>query len=106
MTELVLPLEQAGAIVRRPDPAHGRILRIEFTSTGERLLARAIEIAGKVEEELLAGLTERDRNHLGRSFRKLMANAETFDSDRRRRSRKGRGSNATKKSGPMRGRAR
>jgi len=76
MTELIAPLEKKGAIVRRPDPDNNRILRIELTAAGDRLFAKATEVALRLEQELLEGFDERDLVLLNRMFVELTAKAE------------------------------
>jgi DNA-binding MarR family transcriptional regulator len=79
MTELITPLEQKGAIVRRPDAANNRILRIELTAEGERIFAKGTEIAIRIERELLEGFDERELARLNRTFTELIAKAEAHD---------------------------
>jgi DNA-binding MarR family transcriptional regulator len=76
MTELIAPLEQRGSIVRRPDPANARILRIELTAEGRRLFARGTEIAMRLERELLEDFDERELARLNRAFTTLTQKAE------------------------------
>jgi len=76
MTELLAPLEKRGAIVRRPDPANNRILRIELTPAGIRLFEKGTEIAVRMERELLEGFQEQDLLTLRRLFGDLIASAE------------------------------
>lgn len=76
MTELIAPLEKRGAIVRQPDPGNNRILRIELTSSGERLFDKGTEIAIQLERELLEGFAQKDIEQLNRSFNELLAKAE------------------------------
>jgi DNA-binding MarR family transcriptional regulator len=76
MTELIAPLEERGAITRRPDPANNRILRIELTAEGERVFAKGTEIAIRIERELLEGFDERALARLNRAFNDLIAQAE------------------------------
>ena len=76
MTELIAPLEKKGAIVRRPDPANNRILRIELTAVGERLFANGTEVALRVEQELLEGFEPPELAHLNRLLTKLTSAAE------------------------------
>lgn len=76
MTELISPLEQKGAIAKRPDPANNRILRIRLTAAGERLFARATEIAIRFEEELLGGIDDRELQRLNQALDELTRRAE------------------------------
>jgi len=76
MTELIAPLEKDNAIVRRPDGANNRILRIELTAAGERLFAKATQIAIRMERELLAGFDERELARMNQVFEALIATAE------------------------------
>lgn len=77
MTELIAPLELRGAIARRPDPDHNRILRIELTAAGERLFARAAEVGARMQRELFAGLDASDVARLNATFTDLIARAES-----------------------------
>ena len=76
MTELIAPLEKDGAIVRRPDPANNRILRIELTPAGERLFTKATHVAIRMERELLEGFDERELTRMNQMFEALIATAE------------------------------
>jgi len=76
MSELIAPLERSGAIVRRRDPENNRILRIELTVAGQRLFARATDIAIRVEQELIKGFAQADLAHLNRLLGDLTAAAE------------------------------
>jgi DNA-binding MarR family transcriptional regulator len=76
MTELIAPLEKDGAIVRRPDPANNRILRIELTAAGERLFTKATHVAIRMERELLESFDERELTRMNQMFEALIATAE------------------------------
>jgi DNA-binding MarR family transcriptional regulator len=76
MTELIAPLERSGAIARKPDPRNNRILRIELTAAGERLFAKATQVAIRMERELLAGFDERELARMNQMFEALIATAE------------------------------
>jgi len=77
MTELIAPLEKKGAIVRKPDPANNRILRIEMTTAGERLFAKGTELAIRLERELLDGFDARELAAVNLFFGELTAKAES-----------------------------
>jgi DNA-binding MarR family transcriptional regulator len=77
MTELIAPLEQRGAIARRPDPENNRILRIGLTAAGERLFARGVEVGKRIERDLFAGFDEGELARLDRTFTDLIARAES-----------------------------
>ena len=76
MTELIAPLEKNGEIVRRPDPANNRILRIELTAAGERLFVKATQVAIRMERELLASFEDRELTRMNQVFEALIATAE------------------------------
>jgi DNA-binding MarR family transcriptional regulator len=76
MTELIAPLEKSGAITRRPDAGNNRILRIELTALGERLFAKAAEIAIRLERELYEDFDERELGRLNRLLTELTVKAE------------------------------
>ena len=77
MTELIAPLEQRGAIARRPDPDNNRILRIVLTAAGERLYARGAEVGQRLERELFSSLDENERPRLNETLNELIARAES-----------------------------
>ncbi|MHB1808831.1 MAG: MarR family winged helix-turn-helix transcriptional regulator [Solirubrobacteraceae bacterium] len=58
------PLEQAGLISRRRDPADRRRHLVALTSAGERQLEQATRAQQRAEDELFAGLTQRQRETL------------------------------------------
>ena len=53
---IVRNLVRRGAITTEPDPVHGRILRLEITPKGRRLLAKCKVAAARIETRLLAGM--------------------------------------------------
>jgi DNA-binding MarR family transcriptional regulator len=76
MSELIAPLEENGAIVRRPDPGNNRILRIELTAAGKKLFAKGTDAAIRIEKELLDGLDARDLAAANRLLGALTTKAE------------------------------
>jgi len=58
---IVANLERAGALVRKPHEVHGRILEIELTDKGKKLLGASRERAHGVEGELVKGLSAEEQ---------------------------------------------
>ena len=54
MQALLANLERDGLLQRRPDPAHGRILRSELTAKGTKVLTQAHRAVRAVEEILVS----------------------------------------------------
>jgi DNA-binding MarR family transcriptional regulator len=54
-------LADAGWIDRRPHPVHGRIVLLELTGDGQRVLHDAIEIAGRLEALVTRDISASDR---------------------------------------------
>ncbi len=54
---IVANLERAGFVRRRPHPSHGRILLVELSPAGARLLDRCRARVQALEDELLAGVS-------------------------------------------------
>jgi DNA-binding MarR family transcriptional regulator len=79
IVDLIGPLERDGLIKRREAPEHRRILRINLTTAGEQLLARALIVASDLEKELLAGLTVAELARLHQGLTKLLASAEVHE---------------------------
>ena len=65
-------LEQAGLIMRGPDPQDRRGTLITLTAAGRRLVDRTTEAHLANERRLLAGLSEAELKRLGALLRKLM----------------------------------
>jgi len=66
MQVLVAGLESSGLVVREPHPNHGRILLVSLTTEGQHALRRAREVARRVQEEMVAGLSESESESLSR----------------------------------------
>lgn len=58
---IVANLERAGALVRTPHEVHGRILEIDLTDKGRKMLAAGRERAHGVERELGKGLSAEEQ---------------------------------------------
>jgi DNA-binding MarR family transcriptional regulator len=64
MNPIVRALEDRHLIQRARDPFHRRILRIEMTESGRRLLATATKVVSRVEARMLRGIEGADRERL------------------------------------------
>jgi len=105
IVDLIQPLEKAGWIRRRPDPEHGRILRIELTASGERLVERVIPVARSLEEELFSSLTAEQVEHLREGLMQLLVSAQAHEShplSRRARSKQPRAKTTLRQNGRSR----
>jgi DNA-binding MarR family transcriptional regulator len=58
---IVNNLERMAALVRKPHPEHGRIIELELTEKGKRLLKASRERAHGVERELAQGLSQEEQ---------------------------------------------
>lgn len=58
---IVANLARAGALSRRPHEVHGRILEIELTDKGKKLLSASRERAHAIERDLARGLTTEEQ---------------------------------------------
>ena len=76
MTELIALLEKRGLIARTPDSSNNRILRIELTATGDKLYAKATELAIRLERELFESFAPGEVDELNGLFARLIASAE------------------------------
>ncbi|QRN94370.1 MarR family transcriptional regulator [Archangium violaceum] len=56
MQGILANLERDGLLVRQADPEHGRILRSELTSHGQKVLARAHRIVHEVEHVMISSV--------------------------------------------------
>lgn len=58
---IVANLARAGALSRRPHEVHGRILEIELTDKGKKLLSASRERAHAIERDLARGLSAEEQ---------------------------------------------
>ncbi|WFB11139.1 MarR family transcriptional regulator [Streptomyces sp. LX-29] len=65
VTTLVDALEAHGSVRRAPDPANRRVIRIELTDTGRSALRALRDARRAAAEDVLAPLSERQREMLG-----------------------------------------
>ena len=61
MNEVIAILQEKGLVTKSPDPNHGRILRLEVTAAGERLLAKCDREVAEMEEQMLGELSGDER---------------------------------------------
>jgi DNA-binding MarR family transcriptional regulator len=64
MQALIVGLEGAGFLIRRPHATHGRILRAFLTSTGSRVLSQAHGVVSAIHHVMLATLSPPHRKLL------------------------------------------
>jgi DNA-binding MarR family transcriptional regulator len=57
MQAILVNLERAGLITRRPHPEHGRIIMTELTEAGHTAVAAGAKAADAVERQMLSGLS-------------------------------------------------
>ncbi len=69
MSEAIRALVQKGYVRRDAHPTHGRILRVELTQEGQRVLAACDHVADAIEEQMLRELTPRERERLHKHLR-------------------------------------
>lgn len=77
MADLVTALERGNHIERRRDPDNRRQLLISLTPTGQELLARYAGPVAAIEERMVAGLDDDDRER----FRDYLATARAALAD-------------------------
>lgn len=70
---IVKNLARDGAIVRTPHAVHGRILEIDLTEKGRRLLAEGRQRAHALEDELSDGLTAAEERVVRRWLARVAA---------------------------------
>jgi DNA-binding MarR family transcriptional regulator len=75
MVSLIDQLEGAGLARRRPSATDRRAREIAITPKGRRLLQRARGLSSQVEDEVLAGLTAKERRELLALLRRALDSA-------------------------------
>jgi DNA-binding MarR family transcriptional regulator len=81
MTNRLDRLEARGLIGRRPDPEDGRARRIRLTAQGRDRADTAVADLLDRERQLLAGLSEPDRDRLAELLRTVVVNFESRAAD-------------------------
>lgn len=76
MTGRLDRLERAALIVRAPDPDDRRALRVSLTAQGLELIDEAVAAGLGPQREVLAALSEEDRERLGDLLRTLLGELE------------------------------
>jgi DNA-binding MarR family transcriptional regulator len=74
---LLNSLEQAGHVRRRPDPGDRRRHVVRLTAAGRHALARAELAQSELEDEILGGLSPRERANLRGLLARALAAADT-----------------------------
>ncbi len=69
MNGILVNLENAGLVVRRSHPEHGRILRSFLSETGQELVSKAHVVVDNIERRMLEGLGREDRQRLLEALR-------------------------------------
>ena len=77
MVSLIDQLESAGLATRRPSATDRRAREIGITAKGRRLLERARGLISETEDEVLAGLTTKERGELVGLLRRALESAPT-----------------------------
>src|SRR4249920_3525759 len=81
LTKRLDRMEEAGLVVRRPDPTDRRGTRVRLTRQGRTAIDRAVQDHGRNEDVLLRRLSPTDRRTLDRLLRRLLADFETAATD-------------------------
>jgi MarR family transcriptional regulator for hemolysin len=75
-------METVGLVTRRRDPTNRRVHQVELTAAGEKLFFSLLQRVVAFDEQLRAGFSERDLNHLRRLLDGMAANATAGDHER------------------------
>ena len=75
MVSLIDELEREGLARRRPHPDDRRARQVSITPKGRRRLEQARKLASEAEDEVLGGLSDRERSDLLRLLRRAFSSA-------------------------------
>ncbi len=73
MVQHIDHLEQHGLVKRTPSPRDRRAHEIVLTDKGREVLAQALELAHRVQVEILAPLSEGEQTQLNHLMNRLLA---------------------------------
>lgn len=79
VTRLVKQFESEGLLTRRQDPADNRYTLAALTEAGQSAAGEIERSHRRFQQQLLAGVAERDRQAMLRVLRRFRANAATED---------------------------
>jgi DNA-binding MarR family transcriptional regulator len=79
IVEVIRPLERRHLLKREPSPEHRRILHTRLTPAGEKLLLEGLEVAARIERELLTGLTTEQLAAFSEALARLWDRAEKHE---------------------------
>jgi DNA-binding MarR family transcriptional regulator len=77
MHKLVTDLEHRGLLTLRPRAGHGRILATELTDQGRRAVADADAHTQGIEDRMIAGLDEQQRQQLSDLLQQCITDLDT-----------------------------
>jgi MarR family transcriptional regulator, organic hydroperoxide resistance regulator len=66
-------MAEAGLVVRRPDPADARLVRLHLTARGRAVREPVLEARAALERQAIATLTAAEREHLRSALTKIIA---------------------------------
>ena len=76
-------LEREGLIRRFPDESDQRINRVALTQAGLDLARECCRRIAVLDEQMIAGLSPDDQNHLVRIFQKMSDNLSAMNEERK-----------------------
>lgn len=79
LTEIISPLAEKGLISREESPRHRRILRINLTEAGRRVLSRATRVGRQLEKELTIDLSAAELAALVTALAKVLERAQEHE---------------------------
>lgn len=77
MNGILVNLETAGLVTRRPDPADARVLRAELTATGRARLDACDEAVKAIERQMLGNLRPEEQPWLRDALRRCVTALST-----------------------------
>jgi len=77
VTRLIKQFESEGLLSRRPDPTDNRYTLAALTKAGQAAAAEVEQAHRRFQQQLLNGVTDRDRQAALRVLRRFRANANT-----------------------------
>lgn len=76
VSQLLVPIEAAGFVIRVPDPHDQRGVVVRFTPKGRRTLADAVEVIAGIDAELARALGDREVAKLKQLLDKVIAQVD------------------------------
>ena len=81
VSQLVAAMEKEGLVTRHNKPGSGRAVYVRMTEEGRQALSQTDAVATRIEDRLLAGLTQSEIDRISSDLERLIGNMSSQDTE-------------------------